>query len=81
MSGLAGFVDVHRPIEFSLLLNGGFGQDVGVVQREPMADAIGAYPDAPTADELVPAPATTPPPPANDDVSVTMACPPMTGAC
>ena len=62
VSGLAGFVDVNRPLRFALLLNGGFGQSTGVGQRERMATAIGAYPDAPSADDLVPAP-TGPAPP------------------
>jgi serine-type D-Ala-D-Ala carboxypeptidase/endopeptidase (penicillin-binding protein 4) len=57
VSGLAGYVTVKRPITFSLLLNGSFGEGTGVSDREEMAAAIGRYPDVPPADDLVPLPA------------------------
>jgi D-alanyl-D-alanine carboxypeptidase/D-alanyl-D-alanine-endopeptidase (penicillin-binding protein 4) len=57
VSGLAGYVSVKQPITFSLLLNGRFGESTGTVVREEMAQAIGRYPDVPTADVLVPLPA------------------------
>ncbi|MGZ6965745.1 MAG: D-alanyl-D-alanine carboxypeptidase/D-alanyl-D-alanine endopeptidase [Acidimicrobiia bacterium] len=57
VSGLAGFVDVKLPIEFSLLLNGGFSESTGVARREEMAQAIARYPDSPAPDALVPGPA------------------------
>ncbi len=61
VSGLAGFVDVKVPLEFSLLLNGAFAESTGVGKREQMAQVIAQYPNAPTADALVPAPATAAP--------------------
>jgi hypothetical protein len=57
VSGLAGYVSVKQPITISLLLNGRFGESTGTVAREEMAQAIGRYPDVPTADVLVPMPA------------------------
>jgi D-alanyl-D-alanine carboxypeptidase/D-alanyl-D-alanine-endopeptidase (penicillin-binding protein 4) len=56
VSGLAGYVDVKQPLEFSLLLNGSFSESTGVARREQMAQSIASYPDTPTADALVPAP-------------------------
>jgi D-alanyl-D-alanine carboxypeptidase/D-alanyl-D-alanine-endopeptidase (penicillin-binding protein 4) len=56
VSGLAGFVDVKVPLEFSLLLNGTFAEGTGIAKREQMAQVIAQYPNAPTADALVPAP-------------------------
>jgi D-alanyl-D-alanine carboxypeptidase/D-alanyl-D-alanine-endopeptidase (penicillin-binding protein 4) len=56
VSGLAGYMAVKTPIEFSLLLNGDFGESSGVARREQVAQVIASYPDAPTADVLVPAP-------------------------
>ena len=43
------------PLEFSLLLNGRFSEGTGSAKREQMAQVIAQYPNAPTADELVPA--------------------------
>ncbi len=57
VSGLAGYVDVKRPLTFSLLVNGNFGESTGVADREEMAAAIGRYPDVPAPDALVPQPA------------------------
>jgi D-alanyl-D-alanine carboxypeptidase/D-alanyl-D-alanine-endopeptidase (penicillin-binding protein 4) len=57
VSGLAGYMAVKTPIEFSLLLNGDFGESAGIARREQVARVIATYPDAPTADALVPAPA------------------------
>jgi D-alanyl-D-alanine carboxypeptidase/D-alanyl-D-alanine-endopeptidase (penicillin-binding protein 4) len=57
VTGLAGFVDVKLPIEFSLLINGSFSEGAGIGRREAAAEAIARYPDAPAADALVPAPA------------------------
>jgi D-alanyl-D-alanine carboxypeptidase/D-alanyl-D-alanine-endopeptidase (penicillin-binding protein 4) len=61
VSGLTGFVDVKLPLEFSLLLNGGFSESTGVGKREQMAQVIAQYPNAPEAEALVPAPATPSP--------------------
>jgi serine-type D-Ala-D-Ala carboxypeptidase/endopeptidase (penicillin-binding protein 4) len=59
VSGLAGFVDVNVPLEFSLLINGSFSESAGVAHREQAAQIIARYPDAPAPDALVPVP--TPP--------------------
>jgi hypothetical protein len=56
VSGLAGYMAVKAPIEFSLLLNGDFGESTGIGRREQVARVIASYPDAPAADALVPAP-------------------------
>jgi D-alanyl-D-alanine carboxypeptidase/D-alanyl-D-alanine-endopeptidase (penicillin-binding protein 4) len=56
VSGLAGYVAVKLPVQFSLLLNGDFGESSGIARREQVAQVIAAYPDAPAADVLVPAP-------------------------
>jgi D-alanyl-D-alanine carboxypeptidase/D-alanyl-D-alanine-endopeptidase (penicillin-binding protein 4) len=58
VSGLAGFVDVKRPLEFALLANGSFGESSGVSLRERVAQLIAGYPDAPPPEELVPVPLT-----------------------
>ncbi len=44
VSGLAGFVDLKIPLEFSLLLNGGFSESTGVGKREEMARVIARVP-------------------------------------
>jgi D-alanyl-D-alanine carboxypeptidase/D-alanyl-D-alanine-endopeptidase (penicillin-binding protein 4) len=56
VSGLAGYVTLKRPVEFSLLLNGDFGESFGITRREQMAESIGRYPDVPPPDELIPLP-------------------------
>jgi serine-type D-Ala-D-Ala carboxypeptidase/endopeptidase (penicillin-binding protein 4) len=61
VSGLAGFVDVKQPLQFSLLLNGSFSESTGVGRREQMAQVIAQYPDTPAPDALVPAPASPAP--------------------
>lgn len=57
VTGLAGFLDVKVPIQFSLLINGSFSESAGIGRREEMATVIAQYPDAPAPDALVPAPA------------------------
>jgi D-alanyl-D-alanine carboxypeptidase/D-alanyl-D-alanine-endopeptidase (penicillin-binding protein 4) len=59
VTGLAGFVNVNVPLEFSLLINGSFNESVGIGRREQVAEIIARYPDAPAPDALVPIP--TPP--------------------
>ncbi len=61
VTGLAGFLDVKLPIEFSLLINGSFSESAGIGRREAVAEVIARFPDAPAADALVPAPATPAP--------------------
>lgn len=62
VTGLAGFVDVNVPLEFSLLVNGDFSESAGIGRREQVAGIIARYPDAPASDALVPVPARAPAP-------------------
>ena len=62
VTGLAGFVDTGRAVVFSYLASGDFSLATGVGMRGRVAEIIGQFPDAPPADQLVPAP--TPPAPA-----------------
>ena len=57
VTGLAGFVAVKVPIDFSLLVNGDFSESAGIAKREQVAQVIAGYPDAPAPDDLVPPPA------------------------
>lgn len=61
VTGLAGFLDVKLPVQFSLLINGSFSESAGIGRREAVADVIARYPDAPAPDDLVPAPAAPAP--------------------
>ena len=56
MSGLAGLVDVGRPLRFSLIATGSFGEAEAIRIRARLAEAIGRFPEAPAPDALVPAP-------------------------
>ncbi len=56
VTGLAGLVDVGRPLRFAFLANGEFNERGGVDLRARIAAAIATYPDAPPADTLVPRP-------------------------
>jgi D-alanyl-D-alanine carboxypeptidase/D-alanyl-D-alanine-endopeptidase (penicillin-binding protein 4) len=56
VSGLAGSVRSDRPMTFSLLLNGSFGQTEGYARREALAAEIGAYPEVTDPTTLVPEP-------------------------
>jgi serine-type D-Ala-D-Ala carboxypeptidase/endopeptidase (penicillin-binding protein 4) len=62
VTGLAGFVDNGRAVVFSYLASGPFNLATGVGMRGSVAEIIGQFPDAPAADQLVPAP--SPPTPA-----------------
>jgi D-alanyl-D-alanine carboxypeptidase/D-alanyl-D-alanine-endopeptidase (penicillin-binding protein 4) len=62
VTGLAGFVDNGRAVVFSYLASGAFNLASGVGMRGSVAEIIGQFPDAPAADQLVPAP--SPPTPA-----------------
>jgi hypothetical protein len=58
--GLAGVIDaatgaVAEP-RFAFVANGPFSTDAGEQLQDEISAAIGAYPDAPTPGELVPAP-------------------------
>ena len=56
VTGLAGLVDVGRPLRFAFLANGEFTERGGIDLRARIAGVIATYPDAPPADTLVPRP-------------------------
>jgi D-alanyl-D-alanine carboxypeptidase/D-alanyl-D-alanine-endopeptidase (penicillin-binding protein 4) len=56
VTGLVGIVDVGRPIRFAFLANGEFSELAGIGLRGRIAEIISTFPDAPPADQLVPAP-------------------------
>lgn len=56
VTGLAGLVDVGRPLRFAFVANGAFTEQGGVDLRARIAAVIATYPDAPPADTLVPRP-------------------------
>jgi D-alanyl-D-alanine carboxypeptidase/D-alanyl-D-alanine-endopeptidase (penicillin-binding protein 4) len=57
VSGLLGTVDLGRSLRFAFLDNGDFSEAKAAGLRGVAARFIGTYPDAPTAEELVPKPA------------------------
>jgi len=68
VTGLAGLVDVGRPLRFAVIVNGGFGEGEAVRIRGRLAQIVATFPQAPPADALVPgprvgAPPSTAPPP------------------
>jgi D-alanyl-D-alanine carboxypeptidase/D-alanyl-D-alanine-endopeptidase (penicillin-binding protein 4) len=65
VAGLAGLVDVSQPMRFAFVANGNLDESHAVALRAAIGEIIGTFPDAPAADQLVPAPAatTTPAPP------------------
>ncbi|HUV11356.1 MAG TPA: D-alanyl-D-alanine carboxypeptidase/D-alanyl-D-alanine-endopeptidase [Acidimicrobiia bacterium] len=56
VTGLAGLVDVGRSLRFAFVANGAFTERAGVDLRARIAAVIATYPDAPSADTLVPRP-------------------------
>ena len=72
VSGLAGFVEIDRPLTFSLLLGGTFGEATAFGLREAMASVIAAFPAIADPAALVPMPKGPIPP---------RACPGAEGAC
>jgi D-alanyl-D-alanine carboxypeptidase/D-alanyl-D-alanine-endopeptidase (penicillin-binding protein 4) len=62
VTGLAGIVDVGRPLRFALVVNGTFGEAAAIRIRGQLAQIIARFPEAPPADQLVPVP--VPPDPA-----------------
>jgi D-alanyl-D-alanine carboxypeptidase/D-alanyl-D-alanine-endopeptidase (penicillin-binding protein 4) len=62
VTGLAGIVDVGRPLRFALVVNGTFGEAAAIRIRGQLAQIIARFPEAPPADQLVPVP--VPPAPA-----------------
>ncbi len=61
VTGLAGLVDTGRPVAFSFIANGSFSQGGGLAMRAQIAQIVGAFPDAPGADQLVPTPSSPAP--------------------
>jgi D-alanyl-D-alanine carboxypeptidase/D-alanyl-D-alanine-endopeptidase (penicillin-binding protein 4) len=57
VTGLAGIVDVGRPLRFALVVNGNFGETQAIRIRAQLAQIIARFPEAPPADQLVPVPA------------------------
>ena len=56
-SALAGIVDVTRPLRFAFIANGALGPErEAIAFRGRIVDIIATFPDAPPAEELVPAP-------------------------
>jgi len=64
VTGLAGIVDVGRPLRFALVVNGNFGEAVAIRIRGQLAQIIARFPQAPPADQLVPVPVPPTPVPA-----------------
>jgi D-alanyl-D-alanine carboxypeptidase/D-alanyl-D-alanine-endopeptidase (penicillin-binding protein 4) len=58
-SGLVGIVDVTRPLRFAFLANAEMNERDAIALRLRIVQAIATFPDAPPADELVPAPGAT----------------------
>ena len=56
VTGLAGIVDVGRPLRFALVVNGSFGEATAIRIRGQLAQIIARFPEAPPADQLVPVP-------------------------
>jgi serine-type D-Ala-D-Ala carboxypeptidase/endopeptidase (penicillin-binding protein 4) len=59
VTGLAALIDVGRSVRFAFIANGNFSEGNGIAFRSRVAEIIGAFPEAPPADQLVPTP--TPP--------------------
>jgi D-alanyl-D-alanine carboxypeptidase/D-alanyl-D-alanine-endopeptidase (penicillin-binding protein 4) len=56
VTGLAGIVDVGRPLRFALVVNGTFGEATAIRIRGQLAQIIARFPEAPSAEQLVPVP-------------------------
>jgi len=60
VTGLSGLADVKSPLQFAFVANDGSLTESGAIAlRARFANALATFPDAPTADQLVPAPAAT----------------------
>lgn len=60
LSGVTGFValvDAGRDLRFAFIAGGEFSEGEGIAFRNQVAERVGAFPDAPPADVLVPMPA------------------------
>lgn len=58
VTGLAGLVDTGRPVRFSLIVNGSFGETDAIRIRGRLAQIVAGFPQAPPGDALVPGPLT-----------------------
>ncbi|HEX6310113.1 MAG TPA: D-alanyl-D-alanine carboxypeptidase/D-alanyl-D-alanine-endopeptidase [Acidimicrobiia bacterium] len=58
VTALTGLVDLGRPVRFAFVAAGEFSEAEGLALREQAAAIVAGFPDAPSADELVPAPAS-----------------------
>jgi D-alanyl-D-alanine carboxypeptidase/D-alanyl-D-alanine-endopeptidase (penicillin-binding protein 4) len=57
VTGLVGFIDVGHPLRFAFVANGEFsGAKAAIELRDLFASIAAKFPDAPPADQLVPAP-------------------------
>jgi D-alanyl-D-alanine carboxypeptidase/D-alanyl-D-alanine-endopeptidase (penicillin-binding protein 4) len=56
LAGIVGGADPDAGPRFAFVANGTFSTDEGERLQDEIAATVGAYPDAPTAAELVPAP-------------------------
>jgi D-alanyl-D-alanine carboxypeptidase/D-alanyl-D-alanine-endopeptidase (penicillin-binding protein 4) len=61
VAGLAGLVDVNQPMRFAFVANGNLDETQAIALRARIGEIIGTFPDAPPADQLVPAPGATSP--------------------
>jgi len=59
VTGLSGLVDVKAPLQFAFVANGALSEAGAVALRGRFAGVLGTFPDAPPADQLVPAPAAS----------------------
>jgi len=59
VSGLTGLADVKAPLQFAFFANGGFDKHGAIAERARFASVLATFPDAPPADQLVPAPAAS----------------------
>ena len=62
VTGLAGLIDVGRPLRFALIVNGTFGEAEAIRIRARLAQIVAAFPEAPPPDALVPGPVPPTPP-------------------
>jgi D-alanyl-D-alanine carboxypeptidase/D-alanyl-D-alanine-endopeptidase (penicillin-binding protein 4) len=71
VTGLAGLVDIGRPVRFSLIVNGAFGETDAISIRGRLAQIVAGFPQVPAPDALVPAPLTpTPATPTGSETNV-----------
>jgi serine-type D-Ala-D-Ala carboxypeptidase/endopeptidase (penicillin-binding protein 4) len=78
-TALAGVIDVTRPLRFAFIANGSLGNERDAIAfRGHIVDILATFPDAPPADELVPAPGARPVRPGASSTSSTASTGPST---